>query len=172
MDKQTELQEGFVKAVRVLCKYHSFFDATITALEEEQFTCTVTTIDDNSTFYNVPFGVLTNSFSTIRLVPEVGSACVLAFREAEQSRPELIKVDKITQLIFFDGTVGVPLTPKTVKQLNNIENKINALIAAFNAWTPVSGDGGAALKSSLISWVSQSLTPTQNNDIANTKILQ
>jgi len=171
MSKETELQDSFTKAVDVLNKFKSFYDATIIELDEGKYTCTVETVS-GSVYYNVAFAVLTNSFSTIRIVPSVGSSCVLGFRESNQARPELLKVDKLDKIVFFDGTVGVPLTPKTVEQLNTIEQKINDLITVFNSWTPVPSDGGAALKTALSTWVSQTITPTTNTDIENTKILQ
>jgi hypothetical protein len=170
MDKQTELQDGFVKAVRVLNKYQSFYDATIEALDEGEYTCTVIT-DESTTFYNVPFGVLTNSFSTIRLVPLVGSHCTLGFREGQQSRPELIKVDKISKLIFFDGTVGIPLTPNVVDRLNKIENWINDFVTTYNTHTHNVISVGSPTATP-IPTENNTLTPTTNNDVANPNILQ
>ena len=171
MDKETELKQSFTKAVGVLEKFKATYDATITELDEGEYTCKVETVT-GAIFANVTFAVLTNSFSTFRIIPSIGSSCVLGFREGNQARPELLKVDKFDKIIFFDGTVGVPLTPKTVEHLNTIENKINDLINVFTNWTPITGDGGLALKTALTTWVEQHLTPTENKDIANTKILQ
>jgi len=52
--------------------------------------------------------------------------------------------------------------------LNTIENKINALITAVNAWTPVPNDGGAALKTALTTWLGSSLTNTTQANISST----
>jgi len=134
MDKETELKQSFEKAVNVLGKFKSFYDATITELDEGEYTCTVETIS-GAIFANVAFAVLTNSFSTFRIIPSIGSSCVLGFRESNQARPELLKVDKFDKIIFFDGTVGVPLTPNLVERLNNIEKLLNGFITLYNTHT-------------------------------------
>jgi phage baseplate assembly protein V len=52
-------------------------------------------------------------------------------------------------------------------KLNEIENKINALVTAINAWLPVANDGGAALKLSLALWQSTQMNITTRQDIEN-----
>lgn len=75
--------------------------------------------------------------------------------------------------VWNGGTLGglVKVVALTTK-LNNLENKLNDLITGINTWVPSSGDGGAALKISLATWLASSLTPTIRADIENTKIKQ
>ncbi len=56
------------------------------------------------------------------------------------------------------------------KQLNAIENDLNNVKTIFKSWVPVPQDGGAALKSSITSWASKSITNTNVDDIKDDKI--
>ena len=72
---------------------------------------------------------------------------------------------------FNDGSnAGLVKVADLKTKLNNIENKINALINIFTTWTPLSGDGGAALKTLLATWVATELTDTLQEDIENTAV--
>ncbi|MCR5697855.1 MAG: hypothetical protein K6G73_12855 [Marinilabiliaceae bacterium] len=57
-----------------------------------------------------------------------------------------------------------------VEKLNALENDLNDLRTVFNNWTPVAQDGGAALKTAVGSWASQSLAVTQTADIADDRL--
>jgi hypothetical protein len=170
MDKETQLKESFTKAVGVLEKFKATYDATITELDEGEYTCTAETVS-GATFGNVPFAVLTNSFSTFRIIPSIGSSCVLGFREGNQARPELLKVDKFDKIIFFDGTVGVPLTPNLVDRLNKVENLLNEFIANYNLHTHNVVSIGSPTATPL-PIESNTATLTTNKDIASTQIFQ
>lgn len=89
------------------------------------------------------------------------------------------KIEDMTLEVTKDGFVfnggdkkGMVLLEKTVERLNKIEQDINNLKTAFSGWSPVSQDGGAALKVATGSWFGQQLVKTVNNDIENTKIKQ
>jgi hypothetical protein len=51
-----------------------------------------------------------------------------------------------------------------------LEKDVNALKSVFSGWTPISQDGGAALKSAAGTWFGQQLTVTSKSDIENDKI--
>jgi len=75
------------------------------------------------------------------------------------------------QITINDGANGgVTIVGSVVDKLNAIEDEINDLKSKFNAWTPVPNDGGAALKSNLISWNPLQLTKTTINDLENEKL--
>ena len=65
---------------------------------------------------------------------------------------------------------GLAKTADVKTKLNNIENKLNALITAISAWTPAPNDGGAALKVSLATWLASNLTLTTQADISSTEV--
>jgi hypothetical protein len=88
----------------------------------------------------------------------------------EIANTKLSVKDGITQ--FNDGSLGglVKIIDLTMK-LNNLENKVNALLSAFNTHTHIltltSGTGTAAPTTSP---VTGTLTPTVRGDIEDTKI--
>jgi hypothetical protein len=88
----------------------------------------------------------------------------------EIANTKLSVKDGITQ--FNDGSLGglVKIIDLTTK-LNNLENKVNALLSAFNTHTHIltltSGTGTAAPTTSP---VTGTLTPTVRGDIEDTKI--
>lgn len=104
-------------------------------------------------------------------LPTVGSTVIIAY--SEYVLPFVLLYSEIDQIIYFGGDLGglVKVIDLTTK-LNNLENDINNLKDAFNAWTPVADDGGAALKAASATWAGESITPTEQSDIENTNILQ
>jgi hypothetical protein len=68
--------------------------------------------------------------------------------------------------IHIDGTdikIGSTAT-NYVAMANLVQGRLDALATALNGWTPVSQDGGAALKTALAGWVAGS------NNVAATKV--
>lgn len=88
----------------------------------------------------------------------------------EIANTKLLFKDGLTQ--FNDGALGglVKVIDLTTK-LNNLENKVNALLSAFNSHTHIltltSGTGTAA---PTVAPVAGTLTPTVRGDIEDTKI--
>ncbi len=110
--------------------------------------------------------------------PKVGSTVIVAL--STRNTAFVLMYSDIDKVQFMDGTFGGmvkiidPDDPNKgiIKKLNNIENKIDVLITAITGWVPVGGDGGAALKTALTSWLSSSLTLTVRGDIENELITQ
>jgi hypothetical protein len=77
----------------------------------------------------------------------------------------------VNDVIINTGVNGgmVKVSELTTK-LNNLENDINDLKSIFSSWTPVPSDGGAALKLLLTPYYGQTLTPTAQSEIENTKV--
>lgn len=66
---------------------------------------------------------------------------------------------------------GLPVGSKLATEINKIKTDLGNLKNKFNSWTPVSGDGGAALKSQLAGW-SPNTTATNAAAISNPQITQ
>ena len=76
-------------------------------------------------------------------------------------------------IIFNGGSLGgLVKIEELTERLNIIENDINTLKTVFSSWTPVSQDGGAALKTNATSWAADSLTPTTRDDYENDLVQQ
>ncbi len=67
----------------------------------------------------------------------------------------------------YGGLVkGAAVTNK----LNDLEGELNNLKRLITSWTPVTQDGGSALKIALSTWASQAMTTTKRSDLENDKV--
>jgi hypothetical protein len=123
--------------------------------------------------YNQPFVSLFSELSKILLVAGENNASIQMDTDGlllEIANTKLFISDGLTK--FNEGNLGglVKVIELTTK-LNNLENKVNQLLTAFNSHTHIltlsTGTGTAAPTSSQ---VSGTLTPTQRADIENTEI--
>lgn len=81
-----------------------------------------------------------------------------------------VDIDKNGVMINGGNLGGLVKIEKLTNKLNAIENDINNLKSAIEAWTPAPQDGGAALKGVVSTWSSQKLSVTQKNDYEDTKV--
>jgi len=65
---------------------------------------------------------------------------------------------------------GVPKSSQIAQDINSIKDEVNKIRVAFNTWTPVPNDGGAALKAA-VGGLLDNLPQTQTNDISNDNVL-
>lgn len=89
------------------------------------------------------------------------------------------KVGEMQLDVTADGIVmnggdngGIPIVAKVTDRLNLLEKDLNDLKTIFSSWTPVSNDGGAALKGlpTMQKWFGGQLTETEVSQIENPKI--
>lgn len=125
--------------------------------------------------YNQPYISLFSKLEKVLLVAGENNASVQIDEDGlllEIADTKLLISDGLTQ--FNDGSLGglvkvINLTQK----LNNLENKVNSLLSAYNAHTHIltlsTGTGTAAPTTSS---VPGTLTPTQRGDIENEKVKQ
>jgi len=182
-----QIKEGIQRLANTFGKdYVSTVDCNVTAINEANRTCTVEpittslatgfnevalTADPNDGFICYP-----EIDSTVRVaVTNKGDKYVLQFSDLSKVRitvgnSEIVIQD--TSIMFNDGTLGglVKLNDLTTK-LNNLENKVNAIITTFNAHTHVASSFGTPTTPPP-SLIVGTLTPTQTTDIENTKIKQ
>lgn len=82
-----------------------------------------------------------------------------------------IEVNAAGDVILNSGNNGgLVKVNDMVQSLNNIENSINDLKALVTSWTPVSGDGGLALKTILSTWQASSLPVSSAVQLEDTKV--
>jgi len=180
--------------------------ATVTAVNEAERTCTVTTISGlgEITFDNVQ--LMASVDDGLLLVPTIDSTVIVSYNTFNQPYICLFSgIDKVllvagennasiqvdadgllleineTKVLISDGEIklndgaygGLVKVIDLTTKLNNLENKVNAIIAAFNNHTHIltlsTGTGTAAPTAAP---VSGTLTPTQRADIENTTVKQ
>jgi hypothetical protein len=126
--------------------------------------CTIT-IDDLD-IENIDLGT---SKSGVIIFPTQGSNVQVLFNDHSLTG-RVIDADQ-TDNIELMGNVngGIPITANVVARLNNIENAYNDLVAKFDAHVhtggTISGSTGAPTVPD-----TDTLTPTVNSDIENTKV--
>jgi hypothetical protein len=156
--------------------------ATVKELDETNFTCSVQPVDDGAMIHGVRLKpVIDDNDNGIIAIPAIGSDVIVALAYNDHSSVYISVTGKVKKYLIKTETNGVielqgnslgglvkaaALTDK----LNNVENDINALKQAFSSWVVVPNDGGAALKASAGTWAGQDITPTQSNEIENTKV--
>lgn len=76
--------------------------------------------------------------------------------------------------VVFNGgeNGGMVKRDGLISQLNKVENMVKNLQKAMSSWVSVPGDGGAALKAALTTWLSTTLNTTVAADIENVKVKQ
>ena len=128
-----------------------------------------------------------NQIITARLMSSVSDGCLyipktegntVVIAYSDYVEPYIALHGDIESIVWLGGEYeGVPIVidPNNpdnglLKKLNDIEDDLNKLKNAFTTWTPVSGDGGLALKTASTSWYSTPITLTSQTDIEHPNI--
>ena len=109
------------------------------------------------------------AYSSIDLLCDGGNSRVRVQGDSVflQRNGLIASVNNETIELNGSGNGGVVKVAALVDKLNNLEQTINQFMALLQAWVPVPGDGGAALKAILGSWMLAGLTPTVAPDLAS-----
>ena len=157
----------------------SYVNATVDSVDLLNRNCDCTVVD-GETEYDLP-GVMLMAVldDGILIEPVIGSTVKVIFSKkvepcivqySEVNKITLITVDKV---VFEDGSFGgLVKVGDLVTKLNNLENMINDFAGKFNSHTHIltltSGTGTAA---PTVAPETTTLTPTERNDIENTKVI-
>ena len=164
---------------------------TVTNIDTVEYTCYCEPVDDYADIQQVKVAIQNDKLGFV-IVPKLNSLVVVSFLSDESGYIDAVtEIDKViimidssnklevssSGFIFNGGTLdGLVKINSNVTKLNNIENKVNAILTAITTtWTPVANDGGAALKALFASLASTTLAPlttTVKADLENTKIKQ
>lgn len=102
-------------------------------------------------------------------VPKVDSFVIVSYLN-----PSTAFVSMVSEVdaLYLNGNTygGLVKVVDLVTKLNNVENDLNTVKAAFAAWVVVPGDGGAALKAIAAAWAAATITPTVRANIENTEV--
>ena len=180
-NKETLLAEALLKMVKNATRYNTICEGVITDVSEAEskFVCDVQLVSSEGkpVLYNVPIRVVIGTQASEQDIPKINSHCLVCFRDGNIGRPQILFVDQLLKklvkcdsFVFNDGELGglvkvIELTEK----LNNIENLVNDLITKYNAHTHNVTAVGSPTGPSLVQ-ETQTLTPTQQSEIEDTKI--
>jgi hypothetical protein len=181
-DREIQLSSAMQAAIKTVLRGSLVIDGVIESVDEEAFTCDVKVGDStgSTTYFDVPLRVLISAQASVIEIPKIGTNCIICFRDGNLGRPQILIIHEALKIlvncdnIVFNGGQlgGMVKVQDLVSKLNTIEQDLNTLKNVFANWSPVPNDGGAALKTAAGTWYGQQLTPTQEQDIENPKIVQ
>jgi hypothetical protein len=192
MENEFELGTALERLIKSMNRAKTLIDGKVTAVNDD-FTCDIEI--NEVPFSGVPVKVLIGSRASIYEIPVVDTGCLVTFRDGDMQRPQIFSFNEVDQYfidvnnmkiniaeeldidadqtVFNGGGLGglVKLTP-SLQAFNSLQNDINELKAAFNAWVVIPNDGGAGLKASSAAWAASDVPVTTQAQIENTKITQ
>lgn len=145
-------------------------------VDEQARTCDFEPIEANAPRAGIKLQSVIDGNTGFVLIPKEGSFIVVSFFDKRTGFVSLTsEIEKIlidTDLVQYNGgsNGGLININDLVSQLNKIETDINTLKSIFATWVPIGGDGGAALKTLLSSFSTNSLTPTLPDDMEDNKV--
>lgn len=140
----------------------------VSDIDTVAFTCTCTPIDGSPEFYDVK--VNANGVKGFSLIPKDGSIVMASQTSGETAFITMVsEVDQI--YLNGDNEDGLVKIKDLIIKLNNLENKLNTVIATFNTHThPYLNVATPAVTSVSSTPVTGALTPTVKADLENEKI--
>ncbi|HLO59063.1 MAG TPA: hypothetical protein VK172_14700 [Lentimicrobium sp.] len=143
--------------------------AVVKAVHESDSTCTIE-IDELE--FKARLNAAEGSEKGFILLPEVGSWILAGRLDETGDYYQVLAFTSVTKITLNKGqNGGLVIVSDLVSRLNKIEQDINSLKQVFSTWTPVTQDGGAALKVASATWMAQQLTQTTASDIEDDKIV-
>lgn len=102
------------------------------------------------------------------IIPKVGSIVIVTMTSDQTGYVGMFS--EVQEIQLNGGNYGgLPQIEKLVDKYNQIEKSINDLKQIFASWTPVSNDGGAALKALVVTWLT-AIVQTQKQELENTTV--
>lgn len=163
------LKEAIQAAVVGLIKIQTYV-ATVKSVNWSARTASVQLPDGRvwtARLRSVADGVATG----LTLRPKVDSKVLVSIINNQEGNCWISQYSEVDEVVLIDDSNGgLVIVQDNVDRLNLIENSLNELKQLLAGWTPVSSDGGAALKTAVTSWAALQLTKTVVSDIENTKV--
>lgn len=158
--------------------------ARVTEIDMDNYTCTASPDEDAAAIPGIRLKPVIDSDSNggLIVIPSIGSWILVGFLLNKDSMPFMIQWSKADSILIktTDGTnlnlqgdiLGGLVKVNPLKTgLTNNNNILNALMNVLTTWTPIAGDGGAALKTAMLEALSGKKTD-DFSDIENTNIKQ
>lgn len=146
-------------------------DAVVESVDQSTRTCVVTVVAGRVANQIPDVRLMATVDDGILCIPTIGSNVTILV--STYSDPYITSFSSIDSIILRGGDLGglVKLLI-ALSSFNQLEKDLNNLKNLISGWAPISGDGGAALKTILTSWFSTKLTITKRIDLENTAITQ
>lgn len=173
--------------IRIVGKRIQLFSGVVKSVDSDAMTCSVELTAAQGTEVQVVLNVVLENKAGMYCVPAVDAGCVVCLvdggsvwellkatgydRVYMKAGSKFIDITDSAVLLNGDGFGGLVKVQETADKIKALEQDLNTLKQVFTAWTPVSNDGGAALKTAATTWAGQLIMPlTSKNDLENTKV--
>lgn len=125
-------------------KNETIYSIPATVIAVNGHTCDVDPINGGATIFDCKI-TAGDGTTGILINPKIGSVVIVTMLSKNNAYVALY--DEIDSIQFRDGSFGgLAKTQELKTQLDKTNEVVNALVNALTTFTPVSGDGGAALK--------------------------
>lgn len=159
-----DLREALLSLVKGQLPPPNLSFGEVTEVDWPAKTCTVKDLVSDLEVYDVLLSVNGSEYDVKK--PKDGTTCIIGLLENKETDAFMVWCEEYEEWhLNGDGKGGLVMAPETVDRLNKIEDKLNGLIDILKAWSPVAQDGGAKLKSDLVTWVATKLQKTGQSDI-------
>lgn len=151
------------------------FDAEVVSVDQNKRTCKVVKVGGQSS-NELTARLMTSVDDGCLMLPKVGSTVIIHM--SDRCQPYVAMFSEVEEIVWLGGEYdGVPIVkhPTNVnkgllKKINNLENKVNDLINAYNAHVHPGVTSGPSSTAVTASLVAGTLTTTQQSDIEHPKI--
>lgn len=123
------------------------FTADVVSVDQSSLTCVVQPADGPELSDVRLKAAIDNVKEGAVEFPTVGSSVLVGIIGNDENTAFLLKCSNVDKVMFYDGLKGGLINIQTlIMELNKTNAVVNAIKTSLTSWTPVSGDGGAALK--------------------------
>lgn len=143
----------------------------IASVDTDNLTCEVT-FDHYPTLYDVRLrSTIDGNEKGLIVIPKQGSDVIVGTIENTPHSAFIIQYSEVDEIRLGDNQLGGIVKAKELKiQIDKNTDALNQLIQTLKDWTPVSQDGGAALKAA-ISTAFPTINLADLSNIENTNVL-
>lgn len=142
--------------------------ARVTSVDTNNMTCDCEPLTDNAPLLGCRLSIDTATQGALTIVPTVGTLVLLAL--ADGNTAYVVQSDSAQVIINGGENGGMVIVQSLVNKINILEQQINTLKQQIASWSPVSQDGGSALKTALTQWATDTISETQVSDIENNQV--
>lgn len=159
--------------------------AEVVSVNQDARTCKVKTVGGAASVDIENVRLMESVDDGFLLIPAVGSTIIVA--HSTYNLPFVLLFSKLDKVLLIGGECSVEISEKIklngdnlgglvkiiklTEKLNNLENKVNGIINQFNLHTHTGVTTGPGTSGTTATPITGTLTPTQQSDIENEKIL-
>lgn len=184
-----EFDKALTRKIKGLIPNQSFIGKVV-KVDEVKYTCTVMPLDSDAEIFKVRLKpTIDNIKKGIIAIPSVDSFVIVGLLNNNINSAFVVWCSNIKKYYIVgeggntlefkdDGTIlingeahgGLIKVTELVAQINKLEDDLNDIKTAFNAWVVAPNDGGAALKAASATWALTPIVKTINVNIENTRV--